>query len=279
MANEVPVFIISHELAETMTTYEVLNACGYTGQIFIVIDDKDKQIDLYRELYKEKIIVFSKDEVSRKCDTMDNFKVYTSALYARVFCWHKAKELGYQQIVVCDDDITNFCIRYVKDEKLKYSKIKDLNTIIRILGDFLAKTGIAAIGPVWENSLHGGKNGSFREGLIPNTAQFEMVNIGCNNVQKWRGTRCEDEMFLIDNWNAGNPVYVVTTLAFGCPKRMEGDGGLQSDYAMVNKWIIDSYFFMAYPGGYQCTTEKIKRCKPNLFPKVISEKWRKKSCR
>lgn len=205
MANEVPVFIISHERAETMTTYEVLNACGYTGQIFIVIDDKDKQIDLYRELYKEKIIVFSKDD--------------------------------------------------------------------------LAKTGIAAIGPVWENSLHGGKNGSFREGLIPNTAQFEMVNIGCNNVQKWRGTRCEDEMFLIDNRNAGNPVYVVTTLAFGCPKRMEGDGGLQSDYAMVNKWILDSYFFMAYPGGYQCTTEKIKRCKPNLFPKVISEKWRKKSCR
>lgn len=279
MANEVPVFIISHERAETITTYDLLKKSGFTGKIYVVVDDMDTQIDKYKQKFKESLLIFSKEDVMKRCDPVDNFKIYTSALYPRLYCWEKAKELGYDIFVVCDDDITGFNIRYVKGEKLSHKKVNDMDKIIELLDKFMRKTHIAAIGPFFANGLFGGKNGIFREGLVPSPFQFKMINTSCDGVEKWRGTRNEDGIFCADNWSIGNPDFAITNFVFNSKERGEGSGGLNEDYIAITKWILDSYLYITHPGGYTLNDGGITKVTNNLYPKILPEKWRKKSCR
>ena len=41
-------FILSHGRANNVKTYETLRRQGYTGDIYIVVDDEDKSIEEYR---------------------------------------------------------------------------------------------------------------------------------------------------------------------------------------------------------------------------------------
>ena len=38
------VFILSHGRPDNVITYQTLRKCGYTGRIFIIVDDEDKMV-------------------------------------------------------------------------------------------------------------------------------------------------------------------------------------------------------------------------------------------
>ena len=61
------VFILSHGRPDNVITYETLRKQGYTGKIYIIVDDEDKTINKYKEKYKNEIIVFSKQN-NRDCE-------------------------------------------------------------------------------------------------------------------------------------------------------------------------------------------------------------------
>ena len=61
--NNYAVFILSHGRPDRVITYDVLRRHGYTGRIFIIVDDEDKTIDQYKIKYKDQVIVFSKNDI------------------------------------------------------------------------------------------------------------------------------------------------------------------------------------------------------------------------
>ena len=51
-------FILSHGRADRVYTYNSLRRQGYTGKIYIIVDDQDDQVDLYKQKYPKQVIVF-----------------------------------------------------------------------------------------------------------------------------------------------------------------------------------------------------------------------------
>jgi hypothetical protein len=116
-------FIISHGRPDKVITYNTIMKAGYTGKVYIVIDDEDKTGEQYKSKYPGIVLVFSKEEMSKTFDEGDNFNNRRTTTYARNACWHLARSLGVKYFLVLDDDYPSF--RYRNPEYKKIVKTMD----------------------------------------------------------------------------------------------------------------------------------------------------------
>jgi len=86
------VFILSHGRPDGVNTYRTLKKAGYTGQIYIVIDNEDRTAEKYIENFgSENVVLFDKMAVSKTFDTADNFNDRRAVVYARNACFDIAR--------------------------------------------------------------------------------------------------------------------------------------------------------------------------------------------
>ena len=111
MREDFCVFILTHGRPDRVHTYDSLVKAGYTGKVFIVIDDEDKQAEGYRQRFGDKVLQFCKAEWAAKTDEGDNFQHRKAIVYARNACWELAKQVGCRYFVQFDDDYHGFYIR------------------------------------------------------------------------------------------------------------------------------------------------------------------------
>jgi hypothetical protein len=130
------VLIVTHGRPEKVISYKTLRNCGYTGEIYLVVDNQDKTINLYKEKYGKQVIIFDKEKYIRLTDGGDNFEEKRSVIYARNACWDIAESLGFRYFIVIDDDYTEF--RYKTDGLFRYKdrKIISLDKIFVSLFDY-----------------------------------------------------------------------------------------------------------------------------------------------
>lgn len=105
-------FILTHGRPDNVVTYKTLKKSGYTGKIYLVIDDEDKTADQYRAKYGAEVLQFSKSEVAKWTDEGDNFQDRRVILYARNACFELARQVGCKYFVELDDDYNNFLYRF-----------------------------------------------------------------------------------------------------------------------------------------------------------------------
>lgn len=88
-------FILTHGRAGNVITYKTLKAEGYTGPLFLVVDNEDSQIEEYQKNFgKENVLIFDKLAISKTFDTADTFEDRRTIVYARNACFDLAKEKG-----------------------------------------------------------------------------------------------------------------------------------------------------------------------------------------
>lgn len=143
--NKFAVFILSHGRAENVITVQTLRNYGYTGDIYIIIDDEDKQGDLYKKIYGDKVIVFSKKEMDGTFDIGDNFNDRRVVVYARNKCHDIAKSLGLDYFLELDDDYNDFCYRYEENGALRKINVKSFDKLVEKCIDFLEVSNAHAI--------------------------------------------------------------------------------------------------------------------------------------
>lgn len=140
------VFILSHGRANNVITIKTLREIGYTGKIYIIIDNEDSQENEYKKIKNvEDIIVFNKKEEMRYTDTADNFKDHRLVVYARNKCHSIAKDLGLEYFLELDDDYTGFGIRYDNQGKLSRKKITKADKLFDAFIDFLEKSNALTV--------------------------------------------------------------------------------------------------------------------------------------
>ena len=148
MQNNFCVFILSHGRPDRVFTYKTLRDKGYTGKIYLICDDEDKQLDKYKEVYgKESVIVFNKQEAIDLTDSGDNFKKRNSVVYARNINFKIAAELGLTHFWQLDDDYTRF--DYSLNEEMQYTtsnnKIGKLDDVLEAMVNFIDTTPFHSI--------------------------------------------------------------------------------------------------------------------------------------
>ena len=114
---EYVVFILSYGRADKVYTYKTLKKQGYTGEIYLICSDDDKNLNDYKNTF-ENVYVFSKDDYVNTFDIADNFDDKRVVVYARNAVFDIAKELGYKYFIVLDDDYKTF--RYTVDNNYNY---------------------------------------------------------------------------------------------------------------------------------------------------------------
>lgn len=126
MLDDFAVFIISHN-KPNCDTYKTLMKCNYTGPLYFVIDDKDKCIEEYQRLYGvDRVKIFSKKEVEKRLDMMDNFDFDKVIIYARNACFDIAKELGIHYFIELDDDYDSFRYRFPHESSLQVYNMNEV---------------------------------------------------------------------------------------------------------------------------------------------------------
>lgn len=115
MRDDFCAFILTHGRPDRVYTYSTLIKAGYTGKVYIVIDDEDKTEAEYRKRYGDKVLQFSKAEIAKTFDEGDNTNDRRAIIYARNACWDLANQVGCKYFIQLDDDYTHFNVRFLSD--------------------------------------------------------------------------------------------------------------------------------------------------------------------
>lgn len=126
------VFILTHGRPDKVMTYRTLERQGYTGLLYLIIDNEDKTAqEYYNKFGKENIIMFDKKEIAKTFDEFDNFDDRRAIVYARNACFDIARKLGKKYFLQLDDDYGEFKFRI--NHKLEHPK--DVFTVKHTLDD------------------------------------------------------------------------------------------------------------------------------------------------
>ena len=161
------VFILTHGRADNVQTYKSLRKFGYTGRIYLIIDDEDDQEERYRELYGDQVIRFCKQEYIDRSMCINPDKPRKVILYARNACFDIARDLGITRFVEMDDDYKEFQFRFEKDGKLRLKDIYRMDAVIDAFFDFLESTDALSVAMGQGGDLLGGrKSKRWRDRLL-----------------------------------------------------------------------------------------------------------------
>jgi hypothetical protein len=131
------VFILTHGRAGRVSTLPKLREHGYTGPVFIVIDDEDSQGDAYRAEFGDAVLMFSKREIAERFDQGDNSSDRRTVFYARNAVWDLARQVGVRYFMQCDDDYQGFWIRTDARPDGAH-RVTDLDAILSAMLDYFA---------------------------------------------------------------------------------------------------------------------------------------------
>lgn len=136
------VFILTHGRPDNVITLKTLEKCGYTGRLYLIVDDEDKTIDQYKRNFgAERVIVFNKKAEADACDEGNNFDEHRTILMARNSCFKIADTLGVTHFIELDDDYYYFGMRFHEGAK----KIVNLNAAFGALLEYYKSAQITSI--------------------------------------------------------------------------------------------------------------------------------------
>jgi hypothetical protein len=140
------IFILTHGRPDRVHTYDSLIKAGYTGKLYIVIDDEDKTAEGYRERFGDKVLQFCKADLAAATDEGDNFQHRKAIVYARNACWDLAKQVGCRWFCQMDDDYTSFFIRHDSSGNYVSANVhRHIDRVFAELMEFKSRTKSSAI--------------------------------------------------------------------------------------------------------------------------------------
>ena len=139
MRDDFAAFILTHGRPDRVFTLDLLERTGYTGRVYLVIDDEDATGLDYRRRYGDQVLTFSKEKISKTFDEGDNLNDRRSITYARNACWQLARQVGVEWFIQLDDDYTRWSHSY--DSAGEYlpacPQIRNLDTLFEAMVQFM----------------------------------------------------------------------------------------------------------------------------------------------
>lgn len=282
MRDDFVVFILSYKRADRMYTIKSLLESGYSGKYYIILGNDDPTIEEYKNKYgKDNILVFDKEEYANKVDTCDNFNKRKVILYARNYCFDIAKELGYNYFLQLDDDYTSFEYRYDEDNKFKVLKVKEFDTLVDIMIEFLDCSNATTIAFGQGGDFIGGKDSSLAKAKIKRKA---MNSFFCSTKREFRffGSINEDVNAYCKFGSMGKLFMTLRNISIVQKQTQSNSGGMTDEYIDGGTYVKAFYTVMTNPSfvkifGMDTTHTRIHHRVDwdKAVPKIISDKYRK----
>lgn len=265
------VFIITHKRADEQLTLRTLQSLNCSLPIYLIVDDLDPQLSQYKDKYGDMVKVFSKEEVRKSTDTVDNFHILNSALFARVYCQTLAQEMALDHYAVMDDDISSFKARFNEFGLTKTYSIKDITPILQESFRLLDETCLSATGYGNAGAYFGGLTKAYEYNVV------QVYIFKTSKAPEFKGTRSEDEIANLLAGIQGTPMISNRHLSFAMPPRGSNAGGLHDDYHLfATMFVVNMYSVIVSPSSRYIVPDGNFRRVPNSYPKILEEKWKRK---
>jgi len=278
------VFILSHGRANNVITYKSLRESGYTGKIYIIIDDEDKTINEYYDIFKDQVIVFKKSDYKSKFDIMDNFDNNKVIVYARNACYDIARKLNLSYFFEYEDDYTQFLYRFPENNILKGLKIKNLDSIYDKMINLINETNINTIAFAQGGDFIGGI-GSFVSNSYKRKAMNSFlfkVNKNANNDIKFLGRMNDDVNAFLNYGKIGKLFFQLGNIQLNQIQTQKNEGGNTDVYKKFGTYVKSFYSVMIEPSCCKIsmmgdTNKRIHHTINwnNAVPKILDEKLKK----
>lgn len=287
MKRNFAVFILTHGRADKVKTYRTLKQCGYTGKIYLIIDDEDEEIDKYKRNFSEnEIIFFSKKEAEKYTDIADTQKEKNVVVFARNMCHRIAEQLNLTHFVEVDDDYGAFCYRAEVNGKLKAFPIHKMDEMMNAMFDFLDVSGALTVAPAQGGDYIGGLQGPIWKNRIKRKA-MNMFFCRTDRPFKFYGRLNEDTTAYTFLGQQGKLFLQVADWKLDQETTQQNTGGLTDAYLTLGTYVKTFYSILYSPSCVKVSTlgdgsvgtrhERIhhyvmwKHC----TPMIISEKYKK----
>jgi len=288
MQNNFAVFILSHGRPDRVFTYKTLREKGYTGKIYIIIDDEDKSYDEYVKTYGDQVITFSKKEAIKTFDIGDNFSDNRAVVFARNACFDIAKNIGCTYFMQLDDDYTDFRWSFTNDRKYVTNKyMKNLDAVFDILLKFYKSTPFTSISMAQGGDFIGGESSglskTFLDGQIARKCMNSFI---CSTERPFQflGRINEDVNAYCNFGYRGHLFMTVAQLRLEQKQTQSNAGGLTDIYLNFGTYVKSFYSVIYNPSSVKVRQmgQNNKRLHHSInwdttVPKIMSEKFRKKS--
>ena len=276
------VFILTHGRAYNMHTYRALKNSGYTGDIIFVVDNEDSMVKDYQELYGiENVYVFDKLKKSKEVDSMDLSEDRRAILYARCACFDIAEELGYDYFLELDDDYANFRSRIVNGDSLDTVYIKDFDSLVNIVLEFLEVSNAHTVALSQIGDFIGGKNSKMCKDRLSRKA---MNAFFCKTSRRfnWFGRMNEDVSTYITLGSRGYLFFTISDVSIDQLATQSLSGGMSSSYADSGTYVKTFYTIISAPSCVKMYTIGVTHKRfhhlidwNSAVPKIISSRYRK----
>lgn len=287
MRNDFATFILSHGRADNMKTVKSLEVAGYTGRWYIICDDEDSQLDLYRKNFGEdRIIVFNKPSV--EFDRMDNFEGNKAVVFARNVSFKIAKDLGLKYFWELDDDYLQFALRPIEEDKdepgkqrLGYYPITNMDDIINAYLKFLDVTGALCVSFAQGGDLLGGIEGDVQDVPIKRKV---MNTLFCRVDRPFTfiGRINEDVNTYIQYGKVGGLFLQITNLIVYQEPTQKQKKGMAVTYALEGTYVKSFYTVMINPSAVKVKMMRSRFPRihhkinwNNAVPKILSSDFKK----
>lgn len=281
-------FILSHGRPDRVHTYKTLMRGGYTGKVYIVIDDEDKTADQYRERYGDKVLQFCKQEYAEKLDEGDNSGKRISTIYARAAMFDLAPQVGCKYFIQLDDDYTHIGTRFGPGGIVYTTyEIRNLDCVFEIVLEFFLSTQFLSIAFAQGGDFIGGPADC---GIV--LKRKAMNSFFCSIDRPWvmTGRMNEDVSTYVLRSLRGDLFGTITQVYLVQLPTQKNAGGMSALYVDSGTYIKTFYTIMyapacvkvstiGDPGKHGATSAHYRiHHKINWHvtaPKIIREDWKK----
>lgn len=277
-------FILTHGRPDNVTTYKTLKKCGYTGAIYIIIDNEDKTAKKYYSNFGDKVIMFNKKRISKNVDNGDNFNDLRTTTHARNAIFEIAKNLKLSYFIQLDDDYSAF--NYKFNSKLEYieKKIKNLDFVFDALLVFYSKINATSIAMAQGGDFIGGKKSSLAK--RPKLLRKCMNSFICSTNRRFNflSRLNEDVNTYLSLGAKGVLFFTVPNVEIKQKATQSNTGGMTDTYIDNGTYVKSFYSVMYCPSCCVVALMGVKNKRlhhrikwVNAVPVILSEQYKKEA--
>lgn len=247
--------ILTHGRPDKVITYKTLREHGYTGKIFLLIDDLDPAIDKYKAKFGPEVIVFDKMKVKSEIDCGNNFNEHRAILFARNAAFSAAEQAGVEYFIQLDDDYTGFEYRF--NDTLDYVPYKKLTNLDEVLGsmlDFYKNSNITALCMAQGGDFIGGSQSTMAEKVKIKRKGMNSFICSTKRPFKFFGLINEDVNTYTKLGSLGHLFFSTNQVLLTQVRTQSSSGGMTELYLDSGTYIKSFYSVMYQPSSVKISS-------------------------
>ncbi len=249
MRDDFAAFVLSHGRADRVITVDALRRAGYTGRLYVVVDDEDPALDEYRTRYGDAVLTFSKPDVAETFDVGDLEPNRQTVAYARNACWDLARSVGVRYFAELDDDYKDFLYRVVGRTdgglpRLRGWAIRNLDGVLEAMVRFVEETPTTTIAMSQGGDWMGGTEGAMAAIRLKRKAMNSFV-CDVDRPFDFVGRLNEDVNTYLALGRTGRLFFTVSTVQLNQLATQSNEGGMTDAYLDAGTYV-KSFFSVLY---------------------------------